>query len=482
MGALARVLAPVLSFGRGGPVEQKMAVGAAIPSYEDGQAQNPRYWHNYWRFALEGYSRNEIVFACVEELATSAAEPRLVAMRKGTKGKPEQLADHPVLELFEHPNPFMSRFQLIASLVMFRAIAGSSYLNIGRSAAGKAVELWSLRPDRVFVIPDRQKHIGGWEYRLETETFFVPTTNMIQSRTRNPVDDYYGLPPLAVCAERVDSDAMMRQFTLAFFRNAGVPSGLLNITKQVSAAERQLIKDKFRNETGAPQNWHSLLVLDATEANYVKVGASLEESVVFPQLDEISEARIAMAFGVPPELIGARLGMLHGNRSTTLAARAGFWDETCAPMYQELAADFTRGLKADYDGTADEFDYLEFDTSTVKALQEDEDAKHKRIRDDLQAGLISVQEARVQLGHDADYASDALLILARGLEPMTAADAMQGSPDPTQPMGAAGGAPATKPASNGNGHSTNGNGNGHGRTLTPADLEALQELATGRDN
>jgi HK97 family phage portal protein len=334
----------------------------------------------------------------------------------------------------------------------------------------------------VFVVPDKQKYIGGWEYRLETETFHLNPEDVLQTKTRNPLDEWYGLPPLAVCAERVDTDAMMRSFTLAFFRNAGVPAGLLNITKQVGEAERQLIRDKLRRETGGPQNWHQLMVLDDTEATYTPMGLPLGASgIVLPELDEISEARIAQVFGIPLELIGARLGMIHGNRSTMDAARAHFWQETLVPLYQELAADLTRGLQPEYD----DFDYLEFDLSTVKALQEDEDKKHLRIRSDVAAGILSVQEARVALGKEPEFEKDALLMLARGLEPMTAETALEGGPAAgtvagVQPMKAP--VPAGAGAQNGNGHKpTNGqNGNGNGR-LTAAQMAALKELAAGKD-
>lgn len=486
MGALSRALSTVASF----LPERKVAVGAQIPTWESGNPQYPRYWHNYWRFALEGYSRNELVYTCVEELATSAAEPRLVGVRKTSKGT-EQVKDHPILDLFERPNPWMDRFTLIASLVMFRAIAGNAYLEKTRSASGKVVELWPLRPDRVFVVPDARTYIGGWEYRLEGEgisgrVFDLPADGLIQFRTRNAVDDWYGLPPLAVCAERVDTDAMMRAFTLAFFRNAAVPAGLLNITKQVSTAERQVIRDKLRAETGGPQNWHQLMVLDGTEAKFTPMGMPLGQSgIILPELDEISEARIAMAFGVPLELIGARLGMLHGNRSTTKEARATFWDETLVPMYQELAACLSRSL-LDEPGF-DDLDYLEFDLSTVKALQEDEDAKHVRVRADVAAGIMSVQEGRVAIGLEPEYEDDALLVLGAHLEPMSAEAALAGAAPQTgapaggapalgvKPMRAPQRQPAGAASSNGN-----GNGNGH-RQLTAADLDALRELAAGSD-
>src|SRR6185369_12828893 len=128
-----------------------------------------------------------------EELATSAAEPRLVAVKKTDKG-PEQITDHPVLDLFEHPNPFMSRYELIASLIMYRAVSGNGYIEKVRSRARTLVELWPLRPDRMWVIPDAVKHIRGWKYQLGAEEFYLDVNDVIHSKTRNPLDDYYGMP------------------------------------------------------------------------------------------------------------------------------------------------------------------------------------------------------------------------------------------------------------------------------------------------
>jgi hypothetical protein len=204
--------------------------------------------------------------------------------------------------------------------------------------------------------------------------------------------------------------------------------------------------------------------------------------VVLPDLDEISEARIAMAFGVPLELIGARLGMIHGNRSTTKEARATFWDETLVPLYQELAADFSRGLVPEYAGTPEAFDYLEFDLSSVKALREDDDAKHKRIREDLAAGLLSVQEARTLIGQDPEYEPDALLMLARGLEPMTPQTAREGAPGALVPATAPN--PNTppdapqQPAQGQQQGTSNGNGK---RPLGKEALAALAQLAAGKE-
>lgn len=446
MGLIADTLGSLVSL----LPERKVAIGAAVPTWQQGTPQPPK--GTYWRFANEGYGGNEVIYAAIEELCTSAAEPRLAAYRQAGD-QSERIAEHPILALLERPNPFMDRFGFWATVILHLMVAGNAYIEKVRSPAGKVVELWLLRPDRMWVIPDAQRFVDGYEYRIAEQVHVLDARDVIHLKLRNPIDDFYGMPPLQVVAPRVDTDNFMRSFTGAFFRNAGVPAGLLNITKSVSPAERQLIRDRFRGETGGPGGWHSLLVLDNTEATYTAMGMALgERGLVMPDLDEINEVRLAMVFGVPLELIGARIGMIHGNRATTKEARATFWDETLTPLYTMLAAALTSWLVPEFEGV----DAVEFDLSTVKALREDEDAKHARIREDVKAGLLSVQEGRAALGHDPEHEPDAILLLPDNLTPVLASE-MLGPPALAPAMPASDEPPAQR-------------GNG---TLTPREREVL---------
>lgn len=375
------------------------AIGATIPTWQSGVPQQA-YQSNYNRFVLEGYSQNEICFACIEMRSTSAAEPRLAAYRK-TNRKPEQVDNSPILDLFERPNPFMSRFEFWASVMMYISIAGNAYVEKVRSRAGQVVELWLLRPDRVRIIPDQQTFIRGYQYQIGADTAFLPAQDVMHFKTRNPYDDYYGLAPLAVAAGRVDTDNFMRSFTASFFVNAGVPSGLLNIMRTTTEQDREMIQQRFRTQYGGAAGWHRMLVIDGQAASYTPMGMPLgERGLVLPELNDINESRICMCFGVRPSLIGAKLAAAGSSMAgaTRKADSEAFWDETLVPIYRDLAAQVTLDLVPEFGG----LDYVEFDYSDVRALQEDEDAKHDRVRKDAQAGIITREEARVALGQERD--------------------------------------------------------------------------------
>src|ERR1044071_3979481 len=97
-----------------------------VPTWQSG---NPAYGMQtvpYMRSAREAYGGCEVVYACVEELATSAAEPRIAAYRK-TTDKPEKVEQHDVLDLLERPNPFLTRFGLTAGIILYLSLHGNAY-------------------------------------------------------------------------------------------------------------------------------------------------------------------------------------------------------------------------------------------------------------------------------------------------------------------------------------------------------------------
>jgi hypothetical protein len=221
---------------------------------------------------------------------------------------------------------------------MFLDVAGNAFLHKERSGGGKVVALWHLRPDRVQVIPDAARHIRGYEYRLGGIPYFLPVADVIHLKTRAVWDDYYGLPPLAVAAQWVDIGNAAASFTRAFFRNAGVPSGLLNIQRSVSVAERELIRGQFRSEYGGPAGWHQTLVLDGGDAAYTAMGLPLgERGIALAALDELIEAHVVRPFGVPLELIGARLSM-RGQRSAVPKRGRASGTRPCAPVQAHRGA------------------------------------------------------------------------------------------------------------------------------------------------
>lgn len=431
--------------------ESKAAVAATISTWEQGREVSPN--SSFSRNSREGYMLDELVFACVEFRSTSAGEPPLCAYRMGSD---EKVTDHPALALLNRPNPFMGRARFWQTINMCMDIGGNAYAEKVRSGAGKVVELWPLRPDRMFVIPDAQKFIGGYAYKIGAETpKFLPAEDVIHFKTRHPLDDYYGLAPLFVLAGRVDLDVWTRRFSEAFFRNAGVPAGLLNVKRTMSNIEKRDAAQNFRQTYGGPEGWHKILLIDSDQASYTPMGLPMgPNGLAMHEMNELNEVRILDVYGMLPSLIATISGLkggalAGGNRESD---RTLFWESTMVPLFADLDSALTMGL-------ADEFpdlDRIEHDLSKVKALQEDVDKLHARARADWQAGAITWQEYRMIIGQPEEPDTPGMLILPSIYSP-TWSDEMRTEPEPppepaalppgaTVPAVPLPGAPATPPA------------------------------------
>jgi HK97 family phage portal protein len=362
----------------------------AIQHWQNGQPQITD--GKYYGFAKEGYQANELVYAGIEELASSAAEPRLQVSRSG-----KWLDDHPMVELLNRPNPFMDRFAFWANVIMHVYIGGNAYGLIVKSGSGRPVELWLMRPDRIRIVPDSSKYIARYEYDSgDGKPTPLPVSDVIHWKKRNPLDDFYGQSPLLAGAGRIDIDNYMKSFVSSFFRRAGIPVGMLNIEGSVTPEERTEIRDRFARDYGGENGWHGLMVIAKNKASFTPMTRDLGNSgLVVPELDEIAEARILMLLGVPPELIGARVGMQNSSYAQKRSARESFWDETLAPLYKEMAGPLTLRLAPYYPRITD----VRFDLSDVRALQEDIDKISARERADLLASALTREEYRERRGY-----------------------------------------------------------------------------------
>lgn len=421
MGLIADVLRSVVP-------AAKQVGRVVVPAWQGGMAQTPPA--SYEAYAREGYSRNELVYACIEELATSAAEPRIAAYRRTAAGL-ERLDQHPIIDLLERPNPFTDRFSFWATVIMHLSLAGNAYAEKVRSRAGRVVELWLWRPDWVRVVPDPERFISHYVVQVGGQSYRVEPRDMVHFKTRHPLDQHYGMPPLMAAVGRVDIDNYMRRFVAAFFENAGVPMGLLNVEKALRPDEKREIQESFRRQFGGPSGWWRLMVLEGSQAKFEPMGMSLgSRGLVLPELDEITETRICMVFGVPPILVGTRLGLQRSTYANYREARASFWDETLIPLYKSLAARLNLSLVPEFEGV----DEVQFDLSDVQALREDQDAVHERARRNAAAGLWSIEEGRVATGREPRPSPDDHFLLPLNLVPTPARAVFGEEASPEEPQ------------------------------------------------
>lgn len=353
------------------------------------------------------YERNPLVYACVNEIATSTAEPRMQVERLVGGDWEAQGDKHPLAQLLERPNPYMTAYDFWYVIMMYRSIAGNAFVEIERSGNGRPIGLWPIRPDRVEIIPGPSgstQRIIGYKVRISADSVVaMPPDAMMHFKTQHPRSDLWGLAPLSVCLTYAGIDNSAGEFVKAFFDNAGVPYGILTSKNRLSDEMIEYIKTRWKSQFHGPEGWHEVAVIDS-DASYQKVGVSVSE-MDSQRVHAIPETRICQVFQVPPILVGAMAGLQNATYANYKEARQSFWQDTLSPIYKSLidqinmqvAPEFGQGIRASWD------------FSRVVALNEDADLFHTRIRADVGAGFLTVNEARQEIGYESVAGGDVFL-------------------------------------------------------------------------
>ena len=355
---------------------------------------NPRLGASY-------YTRNALVRACIDRKATSATEAKLVikeSMMDEGMMMDEEVKTGPLAYLIKNPCYDISMSQWLRMFITYLEIAGNVYVYRRRNGGPRSrlAEWRLLRPDRVTL---RQAASGSlyWNYEVLGEDYHIPYTEIRHFiHAPDPLHDIYGLSPLAGLIREVSVDSAATDYTRAFIDNAAVPAGFLSINGELSggADEAQMIARRWSESAGG-MNRGNLLVVEG-DAKYEQ--ASPLASPEMPDLRALTETRICMAFSVPPLLVQTRTALATSSgRAEVQQARRSFWEETMTPLYIEIGDFLTSLARMDF---GDQY-RLEFDLSGVKALQENQDLKDKRVRGQWNDWMIHLDVALDALGYES---------------------------------------------------------------------------------
>ena len=368
-------------------------IAASVPLVNDiSQVQYPV--DNYSNFSAQGYGKNEIVHACIRELADGAASPRYY-LGIENEGGIEEIKDSPLASLINRPNQNEDIYAFIERLVTFLQVSGNVYVLKERDRTNQITNLWLLRPDRVSIIPEDRGQ-NTYIYEIDGKEYALAKEDIAHLALPNPSGDVYGLSPLHVLARTVNLDLNMGDFAKMYFQNSGVPSGLLKIKRRLTSQEEaDRIRSRWRSTFGGSNNMHKVAVLD-DDAEYQQM-ASSPKDMALTDLHYMTESRICAVFGVPPILISANVGLARSTFANYREARFSFHSETLEPLIKRIIRFLNHCLQYDYEGEGQ----IYADMAEMRAFLDDNDSQSARAASLFAAGIITLNEARQLVGEEA---------------------------------------------------------------------------------
>lgn len=460
------------------------------PSWRMGTPQ----WQivNYQSYAQEGFNENAIIYESIMYKAKAITAAPLRAY-EGTTDKPELLpADHPLQNLVMRPNPYMSFVEFQGLAEVYFNLAGNCYIYVEPdeeepdSKVPKA--LWLLRPDRTYIVPHpdfRRKSLKGHpaydvidlgqgygdvkrkelklsdilvtgEKKLKARDggekilgfYYVPEgralndgipfmpEQIIHVKLPNPLDPLdglgYGLSPVSPMARSADVDNQITKYLKLFFDKGAIPPGILTYDMPLTDAQVARARERFMEIYGGVDNWTDVAVMDYG-GKYQRLSLNFDE-MGFEEIDSRNETRMTGPFGVPPILVGTRIGLNRSTYSNYAQARQAFWEDTMVPELRWFEVDYQYYLQGD----AGEF--VQFDLTKVPALMPTANERAQRAMEGWEKSLLSRNETRAAVGFDPTEGPDVYYVPfnVQLIPVMTETDAIEEPPDTQEGMPEAG--------------------------------------------
>ena len=327
------------------------------------------------------------VYAAIKLRADALTRPPLRVYRTGgSVGRRTAVEpSHPAARLLDRVNPWHTRADLWRATETHLCLWGAAFWAIERDEDGQP-ELWPLRPDRMVVIPDRRRYVRGFVYRGVAEPVAYTPDEIVWLRYFNPLEELAGLSPLAPARLSADMGQEGLRFNRHLLRNSARPDFLLLTDEEMNETELEEFYTRWEMRHQGSANANRPAVASAVRD--VKTLGLSHRDIDFIQGLRWSLEEVSRTYGVPKLLLGDFERATYAN---VQASERMFWRNTIVPEVRFLEEQLNRMLlpKLGYPQLS-----VEFDLSTIEALQEDENNRVQRESALLDRGVLTINEVR----------------------------------------------------------------------------------------
>ena len=345
---------------------------------------------DYASLAQEGFAKNPIVFRSVRMIAEAAASAPWL-LYEGER----EVEAHPLLDLLRRPNPAHSGVSLMETVYGHLMVAGNAYLEVV-ALDGVPRELFALRPDRMKVVAGADGWPQGFEYTVGGRTVRFAQDGalppILHLSLFHPLNDHYGFAPIEAAQTSLDIHNASGAWSKALLDNAARPSGALVYTGEGHLNDEQFERLKSELEdgyTGARNAGRPLLLEGGLDW---KTMAMSPRDMDFIEAKNQAAREIALAFGVPPMLLGIPGDNTYANYRE---ANRAFWRQTVLPLVNRTVQAMGNWLGASFGAEL----RLAFDPDGVEALSVERDALWDRV---AAADFLTRDEKRAAVGYGVE--------------------------------------------------------------------------------
>lgn len=286
---------------------------------------------------------------------------------------------------------------LLETLASHLLLHGNAFLQIVKDGAGHPVELFALRPDRMAMLPDASGWPAAWLYRVGDRELTLPVEDeegwpgVIHIKTFHPSDDHYGAGCLSAADQAVAIHNAAAHWNRALLENAARPSGALMMEAgdagAMSTQQFERLKAELEAAFAGQRNAGRPMLLEGG-LKWQSLSMSPAD-MDFAELKAAAARDIALAFGVPPMLLGLPGDNTYANYRE---ANRALWRLTLLPLAGKILSAIAEGLAPWFPDAR-----LALDPDRIPALAEDRERLWAQVSaatflsDDEKRGLLGLE-------------------------------------------------------------------------------------------
>lgn len=341
---------------------------------------------NYGQAALGEWPRNYEAQMRELYLPNAIAQRAVRLVAEGLASAPLTSTDPDALELVRATSGGQALIETVAAHLLLH---GNAYIEILSGIDGRPCELFALRPERVTIEADMRGWPVAFVYKAGEVASRLPADSVIHIRSMHPLDDHYGLGCLGAASGAVAIHNAATKWNKALLDNAARPSGALvyeaGETGTLSDEQFGRLKEELAASFQGAGNAGRPMLLEG--GLRWQAMALTPAEMDFAGLKEAAAREIALAFGVPPVLLGLPGDATYANYRE---ANRALWSQGILPLARKLLDALAEGLRPWFEG-------LEFgiDLDAVPALAEDRERLWAQVG---AADFLTTEEKRAAVG------------------------------------------------------------------------------------
>ena len=327
---------------------------------------------------------------CVELISSSVANLPISVLFIDKQGNKKQRNNHRLNVVFQ--NMLLSRFQFIHNLVKDVITSGNAFAYIHRDNGGNVKQITYMQPTEVQVVYNKQRGELYYQIPSISKQQKIESYDMLHL-AMNSKDGIVGTSTLSLMNRTLKGAGYAEATALNLFENNGQsPRGILTVESQLSPKQREDIKNGWASNLSN----NGVCVLQGN-MRYQSLSATANDQQLL-ESRKFHQEQICQFMGVPPEL----LGMKEPKNIEELTNQ--FLTFTLQPIITLIEEEFTRKLFAPSEKN------FRIDLDENSMLRMSKSAQAAFFSSMTERGILSINEARLELGYESRKGCDNLII------------------------------------------------------------------------